>query len=110
MIDSLLTLAVTGAEAAPQQNPMHFFIMIGAMVMIFYFLIMRPQQKKQKEHQGMLGALKKGDQVITNGGFYGRITGINGDVITIELADRIRVKISRSGIAGLGAPGKTKSS
>ncbi len=108
MIDSVFALAVIGAEGAQQQNPLSILPMIGIMVMIFYFLIMRPQQKKQKEHQEMLGGLKKGDRIITNGGFYGRITGLSDDTVTVELADRIRVKMSRSGVAGLADPGIKK--
>ncbi|SHK10199.1 protein translocase subunit yajC [Desulfatibacillum alkenivorans DSM 16219] len=105
MIDSLLSTMVIG-QAAGQQNNLAFFGMMGMMILIFYFLIMRPQQKKQKEHQQMLDALKKGDKIITNGGFYGKITGLDESTVTLELADRVRVKIARSGIAGLAQPGK----
>ncbi|MBI9074984.1 MAG: preprotein translocase subunit YajC [Desulfatibacillum sp.] len=92
---------VIGAGAAPAQNNFAFFGMLGMMVLIFYFLIMRPQQKKAKEHAQMLASLKKGDKIITNGGFYGKITGLDENTVTVELADRVRVRIARSGIAGL---------
>jgi preprotein translocase subunit YajC len=75
------------------------FIPIIAMVAIFYFLLIRPQQKKAKEHRDMLGALKKGDKVITSGGIYGEVTGIDNNAVTIEIAPKIRVKITRESVA-----------
>jgi preprotein translocase subunit YajC len=71
------------------------------MFAIFYFLLIRPQQKKQKEHRHMIGNLKKGDRVITSGGLYGRITGITETVVTLEISEKVRVKVGRGNIAGL---------
>jgi preprotein translocase subunit YajC len=71
------------------------------MFAIFYFLLIRPQQKKQKMHRQVLSNLKKGDTVITNGGLYGKITGLTDTVVTIEIADRVRVKVGRSFITGV---------
>lgn len=99
-------MMVIGAGAPPQQNNLAFFGMLGMMVLIFYFLIMRPQQKKAKEHQQMLASLKKGDKIITNGGLYGKITGLEENVLIVELADRVRVKIARNGVAGLAEASK----
>jgi preprotein translocase subunit YajC len=71
------------------------------MFAIFYFLLIRPQQKKQKAHRQLLGDLKKGDRVITSGGLYGRITGLTDTVVTLEISEKVRVKVGRGNIAGL---------
>jgi preprotein translocase subunit YajC len=78
------------------------------MLGIMWFLLIRPQQKKQKEHREMLDNLKKGDQIITSGGLYGRITGTSDTVLTVEIADKVRVKVNRGHVAGLAQ--KTKAS
>jgi preprotein translocase subunit YajC len=71
------------------------------MFVIFYFLLIRPQQKKSKEHQSMINSLRKGDRIITTGGLYGRITGISDQTLTVEIADRVRVKVARGNVAAL---------
>jgi preprotein translocase subunit YajC len=76
-------------------------IPIVLMLGVMWFFLIRPQQKKQKEHREMLGNLKKGDRVITSGGLYGRITGTTDNTLTLEIADKVRVKVSRGHIAGL---------
>jgi preprotein translocase subunit YajC len=79
-------------------NPLvPIILMLGVM----WFFLIRPQQKKQKEHRDMLGNLKKGDRIITTGGLYGRITGLTDATLTLEIADKVRVKVSRAHIAGL---------
>jgi preprotein translocase subunit YajC len=70
------------------------------MFVIFYFLLIRPQQKKAKEHQNMLGNLKRGDSVVTTGGLLGKITGLTDRTITIEVAEKIRLRVLRSHVAG----------
>jgi preprotein translocase subunit YajC len=71
------------------------------MLGIMWFLMIRPQQKKQKEHREMLNNLKKGDMIVTSGGIYGRITGVAENVLTVEIADKVRVKVGRGYIADL---------
>lgn len=79
-------------------------IIIGA---IFYFLIIRPQRKKEKQHQEMLGNLRKGDDVVTTGGLHGAITDIQGDkILVMKIADNVRVQVSRSAIAFLKKGGE----
>ena len=73
--------------------------MLVAIVGIFYFLMIRPQQKRAKEHKNFLENLKKGDKVITSGGLYGTITGITDDAITIEIAEKVRVKVEKGTVA-----------
>ena len=73
-----------------------FFIMMAVLFAIFYFLIIRPQQKKQKELKEMLSGLSYGDLVLTSGGIQGKITGLTDTVATLEVADKVRVKVSRN--------------
>lgn len=70
-------------------------IFILLMFAVFYFLLIRPQVKRQKEHQAMLNALQKGDMVVTRGGLIGKITGITQHVLTLELQEKVRVRVMR---------------
>ena len=98
--------AGAGAGAAPQSSPMWTFVApMVLMVVIFYFLLIRPQQKKAKEHRNLLDNLKRGDRVITNGGIIGEVTALSDQVVTIEVADKVRLDVGRPYIAGL-APKK----
>ncbi len=79
-------------------NPL--FLMV-AMLGIFYFLLIRPQQKRQKEMKQMLANLQNGDLVFTAGGIHGKITGLAESTVTLEVADRVRIKVNRGSIGGL---------
>jgi preprotein translocase subunit YajC len=68
---------------------------------IFYFLLIRPQQKKQKELKALLNNLAYGDTIMTTGGIHGKITGLADTVVTLEIADKVRIKISRSAVASI---------
>ena len=76
-------------------------IFIGIMLVVFYFLLIRPQQKRAKKHRTLMESLKRGDTVITNGGMYGRITAIDGNVVTIEIAKNTKVKMLKSHVGGV---------
>jgi preprotein translocase subunit YajC len=78
-----------------------FLIMMAVLFGIFYFLIIRPQQKKQKELKEMLANLKYGDLVLSSGGLQGKITGLTDTVVTLEVADKVRVKVSRNFIVAV---------
>ena len=80
------------------------FIPLILMFVIFYFLLIRPQQKKTKEHRQMISNLKKGDRIVTSGGIHGRITGMDESTITVEIADKVRVKVARGNVSGLTQP------
>lgn len=77
------------------------FLPIIFIFVIFYFLLIRPQQKQKKEHQTLLSSLKVGDNVLTSGGIYGRVTGLKDDKVTVEISDKVRVKVNRGHIAGV---------
>ena len=98
MIDIAYAMGGGGTEGAAGFSG---FIPIILMFVIFYFLLIRPQQKRNKEHKEMITNLKKGDRIITNGGIYGRITGMDESTLTVEIADKVRVKVARGNIAGL---------
>jgi len=77
------------------------FIPLVIIMVIFYFLLIRPQQKQMKERKLMIEALKTGDKILTNGGLVGMITGLNGDELEVEIAKGVKVTIVRSAVAGL---------
>jgi len=80
------------------------FLPIILIFAVMYFLMIRPQQKKQKEHQSMLQAIQKGDKVQTNGGIIGTVTGQDQETLTVEIAPQVRVKVGRSFVARIIRP------
>jgi preprotein translocase subunit YajC len=100
MIDSII-LALAGGGGEGGGGGFQPLILMGAMFAIFYFLLIRPQQKKNKEHRQMLSNLRKGDRVVTSGGIHGRITGMDENTLTVEIAEKVRVKVSRGNVSGL---------
>ena len=88
-------------------NPILSLLPLVIIFFIFYFLLIRPQQKKAREHKKFLDALEKGQEVMTAGGIIGKITGLTDKVITLEVADNIKIKVSRPHISGFG-PAKTE--
>lgn len=96
-----LAYAMGTSPGGGQGSQIMSFLPIILIFVIFYFLLIRPQQKRSKEHRGLLLNLKLGDNVLTSGGIYGRITGLRDDVITLEISDKVRVKVNRGHIAGV---------
>jgi len=80
------------------------FIPLILMFVIFYFLLIRPQQKRSKEHRQMVSNLKKGDRIVTSGGIHGRITGLDDTTLTVEIADKVRVKVARGNVSAMVQP------
>ncbi len=99
MIDLLLFMAPQGQD--PASGFTSTIIMFGLMFLILYFMIIRPQRKRQQERQKMLDGLKKGDKVITSGGIHGTIAGLDDKIAVVEIADKIKVKVERGSIAGV---------
>ena len=100
MFDVATAMAANGAPAGSPQGGLVSFVPLILIFVVFYFLLIRPQQKRAKEHQNFLKNLKKGDQVVTNGGLLGEITGITDKIVTLEIADKVRVKVSRQHVQG----------
>lgn len=105
----MTSLAYAADAAASSPNPLTSFLPMILIFVVFYFLLIRPQQKKAKAQQQFLNNLKKGDEVIAGGGLHGKITGITDSVVTLEIADNVRVKVARQYIlSSLSATSSSK--
>jgi preprotein translocase subunit YajC len=107
-----MNLLISDAWAQSAPGPSSGVMPIVMMVLfvgVFYFLLIRPQQKKAREHQAMVSKLATGDEVVTNGGMLGRVTDVGDTFVTLEIADGVRVKIQRFQISGLMPKGTLKS-
>lgn len=91
--------AMAPTQGGAQAGGFASFVPLILMFVIFYFLLIRPQQKKAKEHQEMIGNLKKGDKVVTSGGIHGTITKVDETDVTMEVADKVRIKVTRANVA-----------
>jgi preprotein translocase subunit YajC len=89
--------------ASPAEGPSPLIQLLPVLLIfaIFYFLLLAPMRKRQKAHQAMLGQLKRGDRVVTNGGLIGEISAVEEKVVHLKLADNVRVRVTKSAIAGL---------
>lgn len=97
--------------AAPATGgSLSFLIMMGLFFVIFYFMLIRPQSKRAKEHRTMLQALASGDEVVTTGGILGRVTEVGDNFITLEVADGVRLKVQKAQVGALMPKGTLKGS
>ena len=85
-----------------------FATIIFVLFAIFYFLLIRPQQKKAKEHKAMIENLKKGNRVVTSGGIFGTIISLDDTTLGLEIAEKVKIKVARSNIAGLVSDNDTQ--
>ncbi len=85
------------------------FVFLIAIFAVFWFLLIRPQQKRAKEHKAMVEALSKGDEVVTSGGLRGKITKVGDSFVTLEIADGLTVQVQRTSVATLMPKGTMKS-
>lgn len=92
--------------AQAQGNGLMALLPLVFIMVIFYVLLILPAQRRQKKINAMLAALQSGDKVITNGGIYGTIVGIDGDTIQLRIAEQVKIKIARSAVAALQAEPK----
>ena len=98
-----------GLLQAAEASPFGMLVPMAAIFLIFYFLLIRPQQKRQREQEDMLKAIEKGDSVVTSGGIHGRVTGVTDDVLTLDIGvsgDKLRVKVARARIENVLKPKK----
>ncbi len=106
--ESAAPAAAAGGQAAAARppgcgGPEQILFMLG-MLVLFYFLLIRPQQKKMKQHKTMVESLKRGDAVITSGGIFGRITAVEGNILTVEIAKGTAIRILKSSVGGIANP------
>ena len=101
MVSIAHAMGAGGAGGAGGGGDMSFIVIMVAIFAIFYFLLIRPQQKKQKETKAMLENLAHGDTIVTAGGIYGKITAITDQFVTLEVAENVKIKISRGHIAAV---------
>ncbi len=111
---NLLDLVISPAHAAAPQGGLFGGGMMGLLfpillIGVMYFLMIRPQMKRAKEHKAMLGQLAKGDEVLTNGGVAGTVTELGDNFITVEIADNVRIRVQKAAIANVLPKGTLKS-
>jgi len=96
------TNAYAMAGGAEQQagGGMEGIVMLVIMFAIFYLLLIRPQQKRAKQHKELVNSLKAGDEVVSAGGIHGKVTAVQDEIVTLEIASNVRIKINRSSIVG----------
>lgn len=87
-------------QAGGAQDPIGFLVPMAAIMLIFYLLLIRPQQKKQREHEQMQKAIQKGDRIVTTSGLHGVVVGTSEEVLTVDLGvhEKVRVKLDRRGV------------
>ena len=100
-------LAFQGAVNPSSQSPWLMFVPYLFIAVIFYFLLIAPMRKRQKALSQMVDSLKKGDRIVTSGGIYGEIAGVDTETVILKVADNVRIKLAKSAIAGLEKEGET---
>lgn len=100
IISSLISSLQQGGQgASPQGNIMTALLPFVLVFVIFYLLIIMPQRKRQKKHQEMVGQLKPGDKIVTTGGIYGTVMGVQQDKIELKIASNVKIDITRNAVA-----------
>jgi preprotein translocase subunit YajC len=96
-------------DAAPQGGGLAGFLPLILIFVVFYFMLIRPQMKRAKEHRKMVAELSKGDEVVTNGGLLGKITDIKESFVTVRIADGVEIKLQRQAVANVMPKGTIES-
>src|SRR5690554_2872520 len=105
---ALMPTLAMAQDAGPGMGAMGQVVFFAGFILIFYFLIWRPQSKRAKEHKALMSGLNKGDEVVTSGGMAGKITKVTDDFITVEIADNVEVKIQKVAVAAALPKGTLK--
>ena len=108
-MDWLISSASAQAAGGAQSNPIMQLLPLILIFVVFYFLLIRPQAKRAKEHKGMVAALAVGDEVVTSGGILGKVTEAGEQFLTVEVADGVRVKVQRHTVTSILPKGTMKS-
>jgi preprotein translocase subunit YajC len=110
LLDFLIPTAhAQAAGAAPAGGGFGMLLFPIILIAVMYFLMIRPQMKRAKEHRGMLDKLAKGDEVITSGGIAGTVTEIGDNFVTVEVADNVRVRVQKAAVGNVLPKGTLKS-
>lgn len=109
VLDLIISPAAAQAAPAAQGSPMSLIIMMVLFFAVFYFMAIRPQMKRAKEHRALLSGLSKGDEVITNGGLAGRVVDLTDSFVGLEISDGVSVKIQKNAITAVLPKGTLKS-
>jgi len=104
----LISDAMAEGSAGPAGGGSEMFIMIGIFFAIMYFMIIRPQQKRAKEHQSLIGSLSKGDEVETTGGMLGKIAKVGDNSLQVEISDGVVIKLQKNSISKVLPKGSLK--
>ena len=97
------------AQDASSQGGLMGFLPLILIFVVFYFMLIRPQMKRAKEHKRVVAELSKGDEIVTNGGILGKITDLSDSFVTMELADNVNIKVQRHAIANVMPKGTINS-
>jgi preprotein translocase subunit YajC len=103
------TAYAAAADAAPADAGMINLLFLGGFVLIFYFLLWRPQSKRRKEHSALMGGLSKGDEVVTSGGIVGQINKVEDDFVMLQVANNLELRVQKSAVGGTLPKGTLKS-
>ncbi len=103
------TAYAAGPAGATGDAGMINLLFLGGFVLIFYFLLWRPQSKRRKEHQALMGGLSKGDEVVTSGGIVGQINKVEDDFVKLQVAKSLELRIQKSAVGGTLPKGTLKS-
>lgn len=98
-LSSAFFLTAAAAESAEQPSPIFQFLPLILLFVIFYFLLIRPQQKRQKDHEKMVSQIQKNDEVVTAGGLHATVVAVNEKTVSLRVADNVRLEFDKSAIA-----------
>ena len=102
MLNSLITLAMGnmgGGAGQEQQSPLFMFGWLGIMIVIFYFMLIRPQQRREKERRALMDSIKSGDRVAFSGGILGIVANVKDKTLIIKVADNVKIEVSRAAVS-----------
>lgn len=108
-MDFFIPAALAQTQTAPEPNPMITLLMFGGLFVFMYLFIIRPQRKRQKDHQSLIADLNKGDEIVMNSGMLGKITKVDGDYIVVDAGNNIEMKFQKVAVHAVLPKGTIKS-
>lgn len=88
-----------GAAGGKQQSPMFMFVWLGIMIAIFYIMLIRPQQRREKARRALIASVKSGDRVLFGGGILGQVSNVKDKLLTVKVADNVKIEITRGSVS-----------